>query len=61
MSKIRIYYLEIKLFKALENVYNTIKLKGIAQANEKYFRISFKGTKCEKMRHSGSQDLKSWY
>lgn len=62
MSKTQIYYLEIKLFKALENVYNSVKLKGIVQADEKYFRISFKGTKHEKMprktRHSGSQDLK---
>lgn len=62
LSKTQTYYLEIKLFKALENVYNSIKLKGIVQADEKYFRISFKGTKHEKMlrktRHSGSQDLK---
>ena len=39
-----------------------MKLKGIVQVDEKYFRISFKGTKHEKMprktRHSGSQDLK---
>lgn len=62
MSKTKIYYLEIKSFKALENVYNTVKLKEIVQADEKYFKISFKGTKHEKMprktRHSGSQDLK---
>lgn len=62
MSKTQIYYLEIKLFKAIENVYTGTKLKGIVQADEKYFRISFKGTKHEKMprkaRHSGSQNLK---
>lgn len=62
MSKTQIYYLEIKLFKALENIYNRNMLKGIVQADEKYFRISFKGTKCEKMprksRHSGLQNLK---
>lgn len=48
MSKTKIYYLEIKSFKALENVYNTVKLKEIVQADEKYFKISFKGTKHEK-------------
>lgn len=37
MSKTKIYYLEIKSFKALENVYNTVKLKEIVQADEKYF------------------------
>lgn len=62
ISKTQVYYLEIKLFKALENIYNIVKLKGIVQVDEKYFRISFKGTKHEKMlrktRHSGSQDLK---
>lgn len=62
MSKTQMYYLEIKLFNALENVYNTTKLKGIVQVDEKYFRISFKGTKHENMprktRHSGSQNLK---
>ena len=62
MSKTQIYYLEIKLFKALENVYNNKMLKEIVQVDEKYFRISFKGTKHEKMprksRHSGSQNLK---
>ena len=61
MSKTQVYYLEIKLFKALEYIYNN-KLKGVVQADEKYFRISFKGTKHEKMprktRHSGTQDLK---
>lgn len=62
MSKSQIYYLEIKLFKALEEIYSDTKLKGIVQVDEKYFRISFKGTKHEKMprktRHSGAQDLK---
>lgn len=62
MSKTQIYYLEIKLFKALENTYNNDILKGIVQADEKYFRINFKGTKQEKMprksRHSGTQNLK---
>ena len=62
MSKTQAYYLEIKLFKALEETYNNIKLKGVVQADEKYFRISFKGTKHKDMprdtRHSGSQNLK---
>lgn len=62
MSKTQIYYLEIKLFRALDTIYNRDKLKGIVQADEKYFRISFKGTKHEKMpreaRHSGTQNLK---
>lgn len=62
ISKTQVYYLEIKLFRALEEVYNDVKLKGIVQADEKYFRISFKGTKHKDMprktRHSGSQDLK---
>ena len=62
MSKTQAYYLEIKLFKALEETYNNVKLKGVVQADEKYFRISFKGTKHNDMpretRHSGSQNLK---
>ncbi len=62
MSKTQAYYLEIKLFKALEKTYNNVKLKGVVQADEKYFRISFKGTKHKDMprdtRHSGSQNLK---
>ena len=62
MSKTQEYYLEIKLFKALEETYNNVKLKGVVQVDEKYFRISFKGTKHKDMprdtRHSGSQNLK---
>ena len=56
------YYLEIKIFKALEKTFNDIKLRGVVQVDEKYFRINFKGTKHDKMprktKHSGSQDLK---
>lgn len=62
MSQTQIYYLEMKLFSALDEVYDDVKLKGVVQADEKYFRISFKGTKLNKMprktRHSGTQDLK---
>lgn len=62
ISKTQVYYQEMKLFLALEDTYNNQKLKGIVQVDEKYFRISFKGTKHKDMprktRHSGSQDLK---
>lgn len=62
MSKTEVYYLEIKIFKALEKTFNDIKLRGVVQVDEKYFRINFKGTKHDKMprktKHSGSQDLK---
>ena len=49
MSRTQAYYLEIKLFKALEETYNNVKLKGVVQADEKHFRISFKGTKHKDM------------
>lgn len=39
MPKTQAYYLEIKLFKALEETYNNVKLKGVVQADLKYFRI----------------------
>lgn len=42
MSKTQAYYLEIKLFKALEETCNNVKLKGVVQADEKYFRIILK-------------------
>lgn len=62
MSQTQTYYFEIKLFSALEAVYSDQKLKGIVQADEKYFRISFKGIKHKDMprapRHNGSQNLK---
>lgn len=62
MSQTQIYYLEMKLFNALNIIYSKTQLRGIVQADEKYFRISFKGTKKENMprksRHSGSQNLK---
>lgn len=62
MSSTQVYYIEIKIFKALEITHKNIKLKGIVEADEKYFRISFKGTKAENMprksKHSGSQNLK---
>ena len=42
MSKTQAYYLEIKLFKALEETCNNVELKGLVQADEKYFRIILK-------------------
>ena len=55
------YYLEIKIFASIDKIVENTKLHGIVQADEKYFRISFKGTKKENMprksRHSGSQNL----
>lgn len=62
LSSRQIYNLEIRIFSILNNIYNDIKLKNVIQVDEKYFRISFKGTKTEKMprksRKSGSQNLK---
>lgn len=62
LSQTDTYYLEIKIFNALDNAYNDIILKGVVQADEKYFRLNFKGTKKSKMprksKQSGSQNLK---
>ncbi len=62
MSSTQVYYIEIKIFKALEITHKNIKLKGIVEADEKNFRISCKGTKAENMprksKHSGPQNLK---
>lgn len=55
------YDLRIKILSILNNLEKDIILKEEIQADEKYFRISFKGTRHKKMprepRKSGSQDL----
>ena len=48
-SKTTVFEFEIKLFEALEQINKDIVLSGIVQADEQYIRISFKGTKTEKM------------
>lgn len=61
LSKTQVYNLEMKIFSVLDNIYGDERLKEIVQIDEKYFRISFKGTKRDKMprpsRKSGSENL----
>lgn len=61
LSKTHVYNLEMKIFSVLDDIYGDEKLKEIVQIDEKYFRISFKGTKKDKMprpsRKSGSENL----
>lgn len=63
LSKTQIYNLEMRIFSIIDDIYKNEKLREIIQIDEKYFRISFKGTKREKMprpsRKSGSNDLTS--
>lgn len=62
MSIRETYNLRIKIISVFQNYSNNIVLKDIVKADEKYFRISFKGTRKDDMprksRHSGSQDRK---
>lgn len=61
LSQTEVYNLEIKIFTVIDGIFHDIKLKEIVEVDEKYFRVSFKGTKKEKMprksRKSGSQNL----
>ena len=63
LSIVETYYIEIKIFETLEKTYSDVKLKGIVQVDEQYFRLNLKGTKKgnmpRKSRKSGSQSLTS--
>ena len=63
LSIVETYYTEIKIFETLEKTYSDVKLKGIVQVDEQYFKLNLKGTKKENMprksRKSGSQNLTS--
>ncbi len=60
ISQTSVFELEIKIFDALDKIYNKIILKGIIQADEKYVRTSFKGFPKNKMprisRHNGKEN-----
>lgn len=51
----------MRIFSIVDDIYKNVKLKEIVQIDEKYFRVSFKGTKKDKMprpsRKSGSKNL----
>lgn len=61
LSKTQVYNFKIRIFSILDNVFKDEKLKEIVQIDEKYFRISFKGTKKSNMprpsRKSGAENL----
>ena len=61
LSKAEVYTLRIKILSILNKYHNSVILKDIVEADEKYIRISFKGTRHDKMpretRHCGSQKL----
>ena len=61
LSNTQIYNLEMRIFSILEDICKNEKLKEVIQIDEKYFRVSFKGTKEDKMprpsRKSGSKNL----
>lgn len=63
LSRTAIYTIEIKIFNSLYQNKKTIILKDIVEVDEKYVRISFKGTRHNNMprksRKNGFQDLTS--
>lgn len=60
MSQREIYNLRIKIISTMKMFQKDIMLKDIIQVDEKYIRLSFKGTRTEKMprksKESGSSD-----
>ena len=63
LSKSEVYKMRIKILNILFNFYQDIILHEIVQVDEKYVRISFKGTRANKMprksRRNGFQDRTS--
>ena len=63
ISKTSAFELEIKIFNSLNQIFSVKMLKGIVQIDEKYVRISFKGTRHNKMprppRYDGHSNLTS--
>ena len=63
ISKTSIFEMQIRIFEALDQIYNTQKLKEVIQVDEQYIRISFKGFKKENMprpaRYDGHTNLTS--
>lgn len=63
ISETSAFELEIKIFDALNQMYNNKLLKGVVQVDEKYVRISFKGMPRDKIlrpsRYDGHSDLTS--
>ena len=63
VSKTSVFELSIKIYDALNQLYDSKKLKGVIQVDEKYVRISFKGTRSMNMprpaRYDAHSDLTS--
>jgi len=63
LSKHEIYIIKSKIMDTLNNLEQGVKLKGVIQADEKYVRLSFKGTRKGKMprksRKNGFQERTS--
>lgn len=61
ISETSVFELEIKIFDALDQMSENTILRGIVQVDEKYVRISFKGTPHDKMprasRYNGNSNL----
>ena len=61
ISKTSTFEMQIRIFEALDQIYNTQKLKEEIQVDEQYVRISFKGFKKENMprpaRYDGHTNL----
>jgi len=62
ISQREVYNVRIKIINLFKNFNDNIILKGIIQSDEKYIRLSFKGTRKKKMprksRKNGTQGLK---
>lgn len=60
ISETSVFELEIKIFEALEKIHNSVILKGIVQADEKYISTSFKEFSKDEMprtsRYNGKND-----
>ena len=63
LSKSEVYKIRLKILNILSNYYDDTILSGVIQVDEKYIRISFKGTRANKMprdsRRNGYQDRTS--
>lgn len=63
ITETSVFEMQIRIFEALDQLYDDVKLRGIIQADEKYVRTSFKGFKTENMprpsRRDGHKNLTS--
>lgn len=63
LSKREVYNIKVKIMNTLNSFEKNVKLKGTVQCDEKYIRLSFKGTRKDKMprksRKNGFEDRTS--